>query len=270
MSQRFAGKRAIVTGGSAGIGAAIVRRLAGEGARVLIADIDQVQGQVIAQEYSGRIRYFRTDVSQEEDFSAAITKAIAMWGGIDILVNNAGTALPAATVEDTSMADFERLIAVNLRSVYLGCRLAHEHLRRSRGCVLNISSMAGLIGQERHAIYGATKGAINALTKCIAVDWGRDGIRANALCPAGVWTDTLRSWVRASPNEAEMDSYLKQIHALGYCPEPAEVAAVAAFLCSDDARFVTGCVMPVSGGGDCGYRVHAPLCAGSRSERDDS
>ena len=116
-----------------------------------------------------------------------------------------------------------------------------------------------MIGQERHAIYGATKGAINALTKCVAVDWGRDGIRVNALCPAGVWTDTLHRWVQEAPNAAEMGSYLQQIHALGYCPQPDEIADVAAFLCSDDARFVTGCILPVTGGGDCGYRVHAPF-----------
>ena len=111
---------------------------------------------------------------------------MALWGRLDILVNNAGITLPAESVENTTLDDFEQYINVNLRSVFLGCKLAHPFLKASRGCVLNISSMAGITGQERHAVYGATKGAINALTRCAAVDWGRDGIRINALCPAGV------------------------------------------------------------------------------------
>jgi NAD(P)-dependent dehydrogenase (short-subunit alcohol dehydrogenase family) len=119
--------------------------------------------------------------------------------------------------------------------------------------------MAGVTGQERHAVYGATKGAINALTKCTAVDWGRDGIRVNAICPAGVWTDTLRRWMKVQPDAAGIESYLNKIHSLGYCPEPEEIASVAAFLCCDEAKFVTGCVMPVSGGSECGYNVHAPI-----------
>lgn len=119
--------------------------------------------------------------------------------------------------------------------------------------------MAGVTGQERHAVYGATKGAINALTKCAAVDWGREGIRINALCPAGVRTDTLRAWIATQPDAAGIETYLRQIHALGYCPEPDEIATVAAFLCSDEARFITGCILPVSGGSECGYNVHAPF-----------
>lgn len=266
--QRFAGKHAIVTGGSAGIGAAIVRRLAREGCRVLIADLDPRPGESLAMEFPGLIRVRQADVAQEQDVAAVIADAVAAWGRLDILVNNAGLALPAAPVEETSLAEFDQLIGVNLRSAFLGCKLAYPELLKSRGCVLNISSMAGLTGQERHAIYGATKGALNALTKCMAIDWGRAGIRVNALCPAGVWTDTLRRWVDASPNAAEMGTYLAQIHALGYCPEPTEIADVAAFLCSDDARFVTGCILPVTGGGDCGYRVHAPLSSPARQHSE--
>ena len=97
-------------------------------------------------------------------------------GRLDILVNNAGLVTPALPVQETSLEQFQTLVDNNLRSVFLGCKLAYPHLRASRGCVLNISSMAGVTGQERHAIYGATKGAINALSKCAAADWGRDGV----------------------------------------------------------------------------------------------
>lgn len=258
MSARLQNKIALVTGGAAGIGAAIVRRFVAEGARVIIGDRDQPQGEALRARLGGAAIFRGLDVADAASFADAIQYAVATWGRLDVLVNNAGIALPAATVQDTSLDEFEQLVEVNLRSVFLGCKLAYPHLKAAQGCVLNISSMAGVTGQERHAIYGATKGAINSLTKCAAVDWGRDGIRINALCPAGVWTDTLRAWMKAQPDAASIEIYLKQIHALGYCPEPEEIAAVAAFLCSDEAKFITGCLMPVSGGSECGYNIHAP------------
>jgi NAD(P)-dependent dehydrogenase (short-subunit alcohol dehydrogenase family) len=259
MSARLQHKVALITGGAAGIGAAIVRRFVAEGARVLVGDRDQPNGEALCAELGGAAVFHGLDVADAASFDSAIRRTVGLWGGLDVLVNNAGIALPAATVQDTNLDQFEQLIDVNLRSVFLGCKLAYPHLKVTRGCVLNISSMAGITGQERHAVYGATKGAINALTKCAAVDWGRDGIRINALCPAGVWTNTLRVWMKAQPDAAGIETYLRQIHALGYCPEPEEVASVAAFLCSDEAKFVTGCLMPVSGGSECGYNVHAPV-----------
>jgi NAD(P)-dependent dehydrogenase (short-subunit alcohol dehydrogenase family) len=259
MPLRLQNKTALITGGAAGIGAAIVRRFIDEGARVLVGDRDQPHGHALCSELGGAAVFHGLDVADEASFAKAIEQAMALWGRLDILVNNAGIALPAATVQDTTLDQFEQLVDVNLRSVFLGCKLAYPHLKTVRGCVLNISSMAGVTGQERHAVYGATKGAINALTKCAAVDWGRDGVRINALCPAGVWTGTLRAWMKTQPDAAGIENYLKQIHALGYCPEPEEIASVAAFLCSDEAKFVTGCIMPVSGGSECGYNVHAPV-----------
>lgn len=259
MSERLQNKVTLVTGGAAGIGAAIVRRFVAEGAHVLVGDRDQPHGDALCAELGDRTVFHGLDVADENSFASAVDRVVSLWGRLDILVNNAGIALPAATVQDTNLDQFEQLVDVNLRSVFLGCKLAYPHLKTARGCVLNISSMAGVTGQERHAVYGATKGAINALTKCVAVDWGRDGIRINALCPAGVWTDTLRAWIKAQPDAAGIETYLQQIHALGYCPEPEEIATVAAFLCSAEAKFITGCILPVSGGSECGYNVHAPV-----------
>jgi NAD(P)-dependent dehydrogenase (short-subunit alcohol dehydrogenase family) len=256
---RFEEKTAIVTGGAAGIGRAIVVRLVAEGCRLLIGDRDQPRGEALARELGPRAAFHTLDVADADSFQKAIEHVEQTWGRLDILVNNAGIALPALTVQETSLEQFEQFIDVNLRSVFLGCKLAYPLLKASCGCVLNISSMAGVTGQERHAIYGATKGAINALTKCTAVDWGRDRIRINALCPAGVWTDTLRAWIERQPDPASIHEYLDRVHALGYCPEAEEIAAAAAFLCSDDARFITGCVMPISGGSECGYNFHAPV-----------
>lgn len=252
---RLSNKIALITGAAAGIGEACARRFIQEGAKVLIGDLDANRIAGLAAELGAQATAHVLDVSQEESFAAAIAFAVRQWDRLDILVNNAGIALPALPVQTTSNADFDRLINVNLRGVFHGCKLAYPHLRASRGCVLNISSMAGVTGQERHAVYAATKGAINALTRSAAVDWGKEGIRINALCPAGVWTDTLRQWCATQPNQHEIEDYLNRIHALNYCPGPEEIASVAAFLCSDDAKFVTGAIMPVSGGSECGYKV---------------
>ena len=257
-------KIALVTGGIGGIGTAICRQLAKDGCTVvanyIAPEAEKAQAWLAEHRAAGYdVHIAEGDVSSFEACAAMGAKIKAEVGPVDILVNNAGIALPAATVQDTSFDEFEQLVAVNLRSVFLGCKLAHPHLKASRGCALNISSMAAVTGQERHAIYGATKGAINALTKCTAVDWGRDGIRINALCPAGVRTETLRQWMKSQPDAAGIETYLNQIHALGYCPEPSEIATVAAFLCSDEAKFITGYLMPVSGGSECGYNIHAPV-----------
>lgn len=255
MSSRLQNKIAIITGGAAGIGEACVRRFAAEGAKVLIGDINRVRGESLATELKPSAVYHHVDVSDEPSFAAAIAEAVQLWGQLDILVNNAGVALPAKPVQTTTSEEFDRLIGVNLKSVFFGSRLAYPHLQKTRGCILNISSMAGITGQNDHAVYGATKGGINALTKCMAADWGKERIRVNALCPTGVWTETLREWMKEQAAPEAIEGYLKRIHSLDYCPEPDEVASVAAFLCSDDARFVTGCLMPVSGGSECGYKL---------------
>jgi NAD(P)-dependent dehydrogenase (short-subunit alcohol dehydrogenase family) len=114
--------------------------------------------------------------------------------------------------------------------------------------------MVGEIGQQNHAAYVATKGGMNALTKAMALDYASFGIRVNAVCPAGVWTPMLREWATQQPNPADIEKYLDEIHTLGYCPEGDVIADVATFLISDAARFITGCIMPVSGGAELGYK----------------
>lgn len=143
---------------------------------------------------------------------------------------------------------------MNLKSIYWTTRYGLTALKQTRGCILNTSSMVGELGQARHAAYTATKGGINALTKSMALDYAPFGVRVNAVCPAGVWTPMLRDWATQQPNPAEIETYLKNIHALGYCPEGDVIADVCVFLLSDAARFVTGCLMPVGGGAELGYR----------------
>ena len=255
MNNRLENKIAIVTGGAKGLGAAIVEQFVAEGATVMVGDVDIENAQQLAQRFGERAVAQPLDVASESSFGNAIDCAVAHWSRLDILVNNAGIVVPAEPVQATTNEQFQRLVDVNLRGVWLGCKLAYSHLKSSSGCVLNISSMAGVSGQENHAVYAATKGAINALTKCTAVDWGTDRIRVNALCPAGIWTDGLREWCREQPDPEKIESYLNRIHSLGYCPQPNEIARVAAFLCSHEAQFMTGAIVPVSGGSECGYKL---------------
>jgi NAD(P)-dependent dehydrogenase (short-subunit alcohol dehydrogenase family) len=255
MSNRLSGKVAVVTGAASGLGEAITRRLVAEDARVVIADIHDDAGQALADELGPQTVFVHLDVSREDQWPAALDRTVRQFGGLDILVNNAGVVDPGEAVQDTSLEQFERLVRVNLRGTYLGCRLAYPLLCDTKGCVLNISSMAGVTGQARHAVYSATKGAINALTRSTAVDWGPAHVRINALCPTAVRTPALEQWAQQQSNAEEIEEYFGRIHSLGYCPGPESVASVAAFLCSDDASFVTGCVMPVSGGSECGYKL---------------
>ncbi|MAE66059.1 MAG: short-chain dehydrogenase [Phycisphaeraceae bacterium] len=247
-------KTAIVTGGAAGIGEACVRYFVGEGANVLIGDVNDERGAALAAELGDRTIFAHLDVSDESMFVAAIDRAVSQWGGLDILVNNAGCVWPAAPIQETTNEQFDLLIDVNIRGTFFGCKHAYAHLKKSKGSVVNIASMAGVSGQKNHAAYGGTKGAINAMTRCAAVDWGGDGIRVNAICPAGVMTDACRAFCEQAPDPEAAYKGLEYMHALGRAAEPEEIASVAAFLCSEQARFVTGCIMPVTGGSECGYK----------------
>ena len=254
MSARFEGKAALVTGGAAGIGEAIARRLSAEGAMVAVGDIDQARGAALASELGEQSIYISLDVSNEGSFMTAIESIIEKWGRLDVLVNNAGLVFPAQPVQHTTAEEFDRLVDVNLKGSYLGCRLAFPHLEKTRGCVLNISSLVGIVGERSHAVYGATKGAINALTKCVAADWREYGIRINSVCPSDVWTDALEEWCATGPEDGASERY-QQLRAQGLCAEPREIGAIAAFLCSEESRFINGALVPASFAAECGYEI---------------
>ena len=133
-------------------------------------------------------------------------------------------------------------------------RHAFTALKASRGTILNTSSLVGVIGQEIHAAYTATKGGMNSLTKSMALDYAKHGIRVNAVCPAGAWTPMLRKWCAEQPEPGSVERYLDEIHPLGYCPEGGAIADACVYLLSDKARFVTGHILHVSGGAELGYR----------------
>jgi len=243
-----------LTGGSMGIGLECGKKYVEAGARVII--ISNNAGSIT--EALGILGHTCTgilcDVSNPDDVETAIHQVLDKYGRIDAIHNNAGIAHPSKPLHETDQMEWDALFNVNLKSIYYTTRYGLDALIRSQGCILNTSSLVGEIGQDNHAAYAATKGAINALTKSMALDYAPYKIRVNAVAPAGVWTDMLREWGQAQENPSDIEMYLDGIHALGYCPEGDVVADACVFLLSDKARFITGSILPVSGGAELGYR----------------
>ncbi len=243
-----------LTGGSTGIGWDCARAYAAEGAKVAIVAhkkeaVDQAAAK-LGPEHLGIV----CDVSRGADVEAAIKETLARYGKLDAVHNNAGIATPVKPLHNTTDAEWDALFNVNLKSILHTTRHAFNALVVSKGCILNTSSLVGIIGQEIHAAYTATKGGMNALTKSMALDYTKHGIRVNAVCPAGAWTSMLRQWCAEQPNPDSTERYLNEIHPLGYCPEGDAIADACTFLLSDKARFITGHLMNVSGGAELGYR----------------
>src|SRR5687768_9979294 len=196
-----------------------------------MADVDESGAEIERTgESGGRAVFVKTDLADERSVRSLIVHTADRFGSLDVLVNNAAVLTPMAAVQDTSVEEFDRIVAVNFRGTYLCCRFAYPHLARGRGCVVNVSSMSGVHGEKSHAIYAATKGAINALTQSMAIDWGADGIRANAVCPSSVLTPKTDEMISAAPDPAAVVELRKKINHLGYTAEPREVASVILFL----------------------------------------
>lgn len=248
-------KTIFITGGASGIGRECVTAYLRAGARVGVLDRDEnALNELKTQFGTDVLLALQGDVRQKEDIKSAIDKTVAAFGSLHVIHNNAGIASPSKPLDQTSEDEWDSLFGINLKSVYHTTKYGLEYLKQTRGNILNTSSMVGDIGQENHAAYVATKGGMNALTKAMALDYAPFGIRVNAVCPAGVWTPMLRKWAGEQHNAGEIAQYLDDIHPLGPCPEGDVIADVAVFLVSDAARFVTGCIMPVSGGAELGYR----------------
>jgi NAD(P)-dependent dehydrogenase (short-subunit alcohol dehydrogenase family) len=247
-------KVVFITGAASGIGRECALACAREGASVVIADIDLPRAQAAAAEIGKNALAVCCDVADGPSVERAIAAAADRFGRIDALHNNAGISTPSKPLDETTESEWDRILAVNLKSVFWTVRAALPALKRTRGSILNTASMVGTIGQSSHAAYVASKGALIALTKAMALDYAPFGIRVNAICPAGVWTPLLEEWTREQPDPDAVRSYLDRIHALGYCPSGDVVGDAAVFLLSERARFITGCILPVSGGAELGYR----------------
>lgn len=243
-----------LTGGSTGIGLDCAKAYAAEGAKVVLCARNGEQAREAAESLPGKHYGIRCDVSSGEEVGKAIAFVLEKFGRLDAIHNNAGIASPSKPVHETGEDEWDAIMNINLKSVYWTTRFGIEALRRQKGCILNTSSLVGVIGQSIHAAYTASKGAMNTLTKSMALDYAADGIRVNAVCPAGTWTPMLRTWASEQPDPAGIEKYLDDIHPLGYCPEGDVIADASVFLISDKARFVTGHIMHVSGGAEIGYR----------------
>ncbi len=243
-----------LTGGANGIGRECAMAYAKEGAHVIIVDQNKEKATETIGELNGHHLAIQCDVSKANDIKQAIEKTLHKFGRIDAIHNNAGIATPSKAIHETTEKEWDDLINVNLKSVYLTTRYGFAALKASQGCILNTSSLVGEIGQEIHAAYSATKGGMNTLTKSMALDYAKDKIRVNAVCPAGIWTPMLRQWCSEQSDPSSIERYLDAIHPLGDCPEGDVIADTCVFLLSDKARFITGCILPVSGGAELGYR----------------
>ena len=245
----------LITGASGGIGRACAEAFTTAGARVVMADIDPAGRELAAELGEARCRFVEADVADEEHVQRIIGTAVEVFGGLDVLVNNAACCSVDEPVHTTSQADFDRLISVNVKGPFMLCKHAYPHLCERSGCIVNVSSMAGVQGERHHAVYAATKGALNSMTKSMAVDYGADGIRCNAVCPSSVLTPNLDQLIAELPNSEEVIEFRNAINLLGYTATPDQVASVVVFLAGPAAAFMTGAIVPVSGGSECGYGV---------------
>jgi NAD(P)-dependent dehydrogenase (short-subunit alcohol dehydrogenase family) len=254
MSGLLNDKTIFLTGGSAGIGWECAKAYAREGAKVALCCPDADEAAAAAEKLGEAHIGLACDVANGHQVVEAIRSILERFGRLDAIHNNAGIASPAAALHDTSEAEWDRLFQINLKGVFWTVKHGLEALKTSRGSILNTSSLVGEIGQEIHAAYSATKGAMNALTKSMALDYARFGVRVNAVCPAGVWTPMLRQWASEQPDPSGISRYLDEIHPLGFCPEGDVVAEACVFLLSDKSGFITGHLMHITGGAELGYR----------------
>lgn len=249
------GKVIFLTGGSTGIGRDCAVAYAREGARVVLVARNGATAEEAAKELGKDHLGFSCDVSSGLQVEKAIKRTLEVYGRLDCIHNNAGIANPAKPLHETTEEEWDALMNINLKSVYHTTRHGLEALKKSQGNILNTSSLVGVIGQEIHAAYTATKGGMNTLTKSMALDYARYKIRVNAVCPAGTWTPMLHKWCSEQPDPGSIERYLNDIHPLGYCPDGDVIADACVFLISDKARFVTGHIMHISGGAELGYRT---------------
>ena len=237
-------KTVLVTGAASGIGAAVVERFSSGGYQVAFFDIDGDAARATASRISSATRrqVLEGDVSNEQQVKEAVTRTVTELGSLDVLINNAGIETHG-TVVDLSTEQWERQLAVNLRGVFLFSKYAIPEMRRG-GSIINISSVHALVSWPRCAAYDATKSALIGLTRAMAVDHGKDGIRVNAICPGYIETRLLEQWF--ATGMASKQEVLK-FHPLGRIGKPSDIAEVAFFLASDAASFISGTHITVDG-----------------------
>ena len=244
---RLDGKTAIVTGAASGFGAGIARKFVAEGAQVMVVDLNHDGAMGMAEELGAGSFGHRANVADGADVRGVVEAAREVFGAVDILVNNAGVTHLPAPMEEVSEADFDRVFAVNCRSIYLFARELVPHMKaRKAGAILNVSSTAGLSPRPRLNWYNASKGWVNTATKAMAVELAPSGVRVNALNPVAGETPLLASFM--GEDTPEMRAKFLATIPLGRFSQPEDMGNAAAFLCSDEASMITGVLLEVDGG----------------------
>jgi len=249
MYTEFKNKVVIITGASTGIGRATALKFAEHGAKISLADIQDVEGQKLAEEIrhiGNDCIYIHCDISKSEDVKRMVETTVQHFGQLDIAYNNAGIEGQMGFTAEGSEENFDRVIGINLKGVWACMKYQiPEMLKKQKGVIVNCSSIAGVIGSQGLPVYVASKHGVIGLTKNAALEYAKLGIRVNAVCPAGVHTPMLDRIVQSSPG---LGDQLNAMHPIGRVAKPEEIADAVLYLCSDSASFVTGHEMLVDGG----------------------
>lgn len=246
--KRLKGKCAIVTGGASGIGKAIVQMFVSEGAKVIVADIDFKSAKSLCNDLNNQVKPFELNVTSEENFEALINFCEKEFEGLEIFVNNAGIGL-ASKLPDTFESDWQRVIDVNLKGTFLGMKYAIPLMKKSGGgSIINISSIAALVGLVDRAVYSASKGGIIAMSRAAAIDHINDNIRINCIAPGTVDTPWIERITQTYEDPAAAKKAMKDRQPHGRLVSPDEIASMAVYLASDESKSTIGSVMIVDGG----------------------
>ncbi|UTE79451.1 SDR family NAD(P)-dependent oxidoreductase [Rossellomorea sp. KS-H15a] len=245
---RLSGMVSIITGGGGGIGRATALRFSEEGASVVVADLEESRGEEtvrLIREKNGQAVYVRTNVRDSESIQGLVHKTVEHFGSLDILVNNAGIGQSEVRSVDLEETEWDDVLDTNLKSIFLGMKYCVPELMKKGGVIVNVSSLLGLKGRKYVSAYNAAKGGVVLLTQNAALEYGKEGIRVNAVAPGVIDTNIIEGWKQ----DERKWSVISQSNALRRIGNPDEVASAILFLASDEASFITGSTLSVDGGG---------------------
>ncbi len=258
----YTDKAAIITGGSKGIGEGCARVFVDAGAKVVICARGKDAGGQLAAELTrqgpGACHFEACDVSQPGDIQRLVDRTVQLHGRLDCLINNAGWHPPHRRIDDFSIQELQELLQLNLVSYFAACKFALTHLRKTQGSIINMGSLVGIMGQEGATTYCATKGAIRAFTKALAIEEAQHGVRVNAVLPGNILSDNRKQASANRPDAEDFDRWIDSHQPTGRSGTCEEVGQLCLFLASNAASYLTGVEIIISGGSELGYGIKYP------------